>query len=80
MQITTFLLLNKINRTEILQNNNTRLNGGSLSLNRDVSATRIRKWVYNEAARPFNLKHGGRKTLKTTLEDETPTVLFTPKW
>ena len=50
----------------MLQNNNTHLNGGSLSLRIDVSAARIRKRAYNEPKKPFNIKHGNKKTLKQT--------------
>lgn len=53
-----------------MQNDNTRLNGGGLSLRRDVSGMLIHKRAYNQAENPFNIKHGIKKTLKKTLEDE----------
>ena len=50
-------------------------------MRRDVMATHIHKSeYYKEAKGLFNINQRGKETLNKTLEDETPIVLWAPKW
>ena len=69
----------KLQNIEI-ENNKTRLNGGSVSLRRDVMPMHSPSEYYKEAKGIFNIKHTGKETLDKTIEDEMPTVLRAQKW